>query len=84
MGLILIVIGAVAGWKIADLHPRSFLLLALAAIMPTAAAVMLDPMPHGPVGWIAVWLVTFLYVAVPYALLATLRRARARNRTEEQ
>jgi predicted MFS family arabinose efflux permease len=84
MFLVLIVIGSIAGWKTGDLRGRNFALLAVLAIVPTWVLLALRMFPNEPALWISTWLVCFAYLAIPYVMLAWLKRARERNRADER
>lgn len=81
--MLLILIGAIAGWKIADLRVLSFTVLALAALVPTWVSVALQNFPYEPDWWVSVWMACFAQLAVPYASVAWLKRMRDRNRADE-
>ena len=87
MGLILIVIGAVAGWKSGALYPSAYAILAVAAMVAAALLALLEAggstaLLADPLTLLSGWLVAFLYLAVPYTLLAWLKAKRIENRGE--
>lgn len=83
MGLILIAIGAIAGWKVAELGWRIYALIAGLALIPAAIAVFASGGVGDPLGWLSAWAVAFLYLAVPYSMLAFLKKKRLENREGE-
>jgi hypothetical protein len=87
MGLILIVIGAVAGWKSGSFNPSAYAILGGGAVL--AAGVLLLLETRGSIAFLpdllsifVGWVVAFLYLAVPYTLLAWLKAKRVENRGE--
>ena len=86
MGLILIVIGGVAGWRAGYLDPSAYAILAFGAALVAGLMLLLEsrglPAPLDVITVLASWLVLFLYLAVPYTALAWLKAKRVENRGE--
>lgn len=82
MGLILAIIGGIAGWKTGEFHWRYFAIMAVAALVPAVIGVMMFWARADALTFLAAWLAAFAYLAIPFTALAWLKRKRLENRSD--
>ena len=83
MGLIFAIIGGIAGWKVGDLHWRYFGIVAAMALVPAIIALMMFISIATIGSFVSAWLAAFAYVAIPFSLLAWLKKKRVENRADD-
>ena len=83
MGLIFAIIGGIAGWKVGDFHWRYFAIMAAMAMVPAIIGLVMFISIATIGSFVSAWLAAFAYLAIPFSLLAWLKKKRIENRDDE-